>query len=271
MRITKKTKFITGDQVFVFYNQLIKESTSGKRLKKNGRRIRSSTIDSYYSTQRLLQEFIKEKNFELKIYLVNNLTKKETEQAKKYYKKFFKEFTDYLYFKKDFFDNYVGIIVKILRMFFNYLNTEVGLGVGEFHKNFYVHTEEIPIVVFSPEELNYLIYNEELNQKLPAHLRRAKDVFVFGCTVALRFSDLMALKRTNIEFYNNSYYLKVTSIKTDTSTSIKLPDYAVEILKKYQKKYKTLLPTHSKNWYGQCFKELGRQLHFNNPTIKYRM
>ncbi len=270
MRITKKTKYLPSEQVFVFFSQLIKETTNGKRVKKDGRRIRSSTIDSYYSTQRLLQEFISEKSFDFKIYLVNHLTKKETKQAKKYYKKFFKEFTDYLYFKKDFYDNYVGILIKTLRMFFNYLKTETGLNVGEFHKNFYVHTEEVPIVVFSPEELNYLIYNNELNQKLPKHLRRAKDVFVFGCTVALRFSDLMQLKRSNLQFYNGSYYLKVTSIKTDTSTSIKLPDYAVEILMKYNKKQKTLLPTHSKNWYNQCFKELARYLHFNNPTIKYR-
>ncbi len=270
MRITRKTKFLTADQAFTFFDQLIKETSRGKRVKKDGRRIRSSTIDNYLSTRRLLQEFIRENNFDFKIYLSGNLTRKETEQAKKYYKKFFKEFTDYLYIKKDFFDNYVGMLVKMLRLYFNYLKGEHNLSVGEYHKDFYIPAEEIPIIVFSPEELNYLIYNKELNDKLPEHLRRAKDVFVFGSTVALRFSDLMQLKQSNLEFYNNNYYLKVTSIETETNTSIKLPDYAVEILKKYYKKQKTLLPLHSKNWYNKCFKELAKYLEFNTPSIKYR-
>jgi integrase len=270
MRITKKTKFLPSDQVFECFSQLIKESGRGKRVKKDGKRIRSSTIDNYVYTRKLLQEFAIENNYDLKIYIANHLSRKETEQAKKYYKKFFKDFTDYLYFKKDFYDNYVGMIVKTLRVFFNYLNSEMNLNIGDFHKSFYIPSEEIPIIVFSPEQLNYLIYNKELEEKLPTHLKKAKDVFVFGCTVALRFSDLMQLKPGNLQFYNGNYYIKVNSIKTDTHTTIKLPDYAVDILKKYHKKQKTLIPAHSKNWYNKCFKELGRNLEFKTPEIKYR-
>jgi len=271
MRITKKTKFIPSEDVFVFFNQLIRDSGKGKRVKKDGKKIRSSTIDNYVYTQRLLADFIKENNYDFKIYIANHLTRKETETAKKYYKKFFKDFTDYLYFKKDFYDNYVGMIIKTLRVFFNYLNSELNISVGEFHKNFHIPSEEIPIIVLSPEQLNYLIYNKELEQKLPEHLVKAKDVFVFGCTVALRFSDLMRLKPSNLQFYNGGHYIKVNSLKTDTHTTIRLPEFAVEILKKYNnKKQKTLLPTYSKNWYNECFKELARHLEFKTPEIKYR-
>ena len=131
-------------------------------------------------------------------------------------------------------------------------------------------TEEIPIVVLSPEQLNYLISDEELEAKLPASLKVIKDVFVFGCTVALRFSDLMALKNENLLFYNDTYHLKVTSIKTSTNTTIKLPKYAVDILKKYHKKQKTLIPAFSKSYLNKSFKKLASYLAFKETLIKER-
>lgn len=138
------------------------------------------------------------------------------------------------------------------------------------HKKFYTFNEDIPIVVLSPEQLNYLIHDTELNDKLPEHLVKVKDIFVLGCSVALRYSDLMKIKPENITYYNNAYYLKVTSIKTNTNTSIKLPDYAVDILKKYHKKQKTSLPPHSNAWLNKCLKELAKHLNFTEPMIKYR-
>lgn len=270
MRITKQTKYLNTAQFFELYAKLIKDTGKGTRIKKDGKRIRSSTIDNYVYIQKQLQEFVTETNYELKLFLVNHLTPKEKEQATKYYKKFFADFTDYLYTKKDFYDNYVGLIVKGLRTFLNYLNTELNIQVGEYHKKFYIPTEEVDIVVLTPEQLNYLIYDTNLNAKLPEHLIKVKDIFIFGCTVALRFSDLMKLKAENLQFYNNTHYLKVTSIKTNTNTTIKLPAYAVDILKKYHKKQKTLLPQHSNAWLNKCLKELAKYLDFTEPLIKYR-
>lgn len=270
MRITKQTKYLETAVFFELYTKLIKDSTKGTRIKKDGKRIRISTIDNYTYIQKQVFEFVEDTGFELKLYLTNNLTPKDKEQAKKYYKKFFAEFTDYLYNKKDLYDNYVGLIVKGLRTFHNYLNTELNIQVGDFHKKFYIPTEEVPIVVLTPEQLNYLIYDESLNTQLPEHLIKVKDIFIFGCTVALRFSDLMKLKQENVLFYNNAYYLKVTSLKTNTNTTIKLPEYAVTILKKHHKKQKTLLPQHSNAWLNKCLKELAKYLEFKEPMIKYR-
>ncbi len=270
MRITKKTKYLGQDSFFEFYDKLIKDTSKGRRVKKDGKRIRNSTIDNYFYIKNLVKDFVSDTGFEIKIYLVNNLTTKEKEQAKKYYKKFLNEFTDYLYRKKDLYDNYVGLIIKGLRTYYNYLNNELNLRVGEFHKSFYAPSEEVDIVVLNPEQLNYLIFDKDLNSKLPEHLLKVKDIFIFGCTVALRFSDLMKLKAENLQFFNNTYYLKVTSLKTGTNTTIKLPDYAVEILKKYHKKQKTLLPHHSNAWLNTCLKQLATYLDFKEPLIKYR-
>jgi integrase len=270
MKITKQTKYLTTENFQELFKTLIKDTTKGRRVQKSGKRIRSSTTDNYIYTQKLLTEYVEQTKNELRIYLVNNLTTKEKEQAKKYYKKFFSDFTDFLYFKKDFYDNYVGLIVKSIRTFFNYLTAEHNLSIGEYHKLFYVPNEEIPIVVLSPEQLNYLISDAELEEKLPESLKVIKDVFVFGCTVALRFSDLMGLKNENLLFYNDTYHLKVTSLKTSTNTTIKLPKYAVDILKKYHKKQKTLIPTFSKSYLNKSFKKLASYLAFKETLIKER-
>jgi integrase len=270
MAVKKTIKYLNSDRFHDLFVRFIKESSKGKRTQKNGKRIKPSTLDNYINTAKLLKDFELETKFEIRLYLAGHLKTKEQDQAKKYYRKFFNEFTDYLYFKKDFYDNYVGLIVKSLRTFFNYLNTELSLNVGEFHKKFYVPSEEIAIVVLSPEQLKYLIDDKELCEKLPSHLKTVKDIFVFGCTVALRISDLMQLKQENIQFYNGAHYLKVSSQKTGTNTTIKLPDYAVEILKKHHKKQKNLLPVYSRAYLNRSFKKLGSYLNYEEPQAKYR-
>lgn len=270
MKITKKTKYLESKDCHALFKKMIADTSKGRRLKKDGRRIKHDSIKLYLYVHNLLTEFLESKAFELRIYLAPHLTAKETELAKKYYKSFYNDFTDFLYKDKDLFDNYVGTVIKVLRMFFNYLNTELHIGVGDFHKKFYTYKEETPIVVLTPEQFNYLIYNKELESKLPEHLIKVKDVFVFGCTVALRYSDLMNIKAENIAHYNNAYYLKVTSIKTNTPTTIKLPDYAVAILKKYYQKQQPILPPHSNAWLNKCLKELAKYLDFNQEVIKYR-
>lgn len=270
MKITKKTKYLDAIESLRLFRKMATDTGKGRRLKKDGKRIKFDSVKLYLYVENLLTEFLESKEFELKIYLASHLTPKETEQAKKYYKSFYNGFTDFLYKDKDLFDNYVCTVIKVLRMFFNYLNTELQLGVGDFHKKFYTYKEETPIVVLTPEQFNYLIYNKELENTLPDHLIKVKDVFVFGCTVALRYSDLMNIRAENITHYNNAYYLKVTSIKTSTNTTIKLPDYAVDILKKYYKKNKPILPPHSNAWLNKCLKELARYLNFNEQMVKYR-
>jgi site-specific recombinase XerD len=66
-------------------------------------------------------------------------------------------------------------------------------------------------------------------------MKEVKDFFVFGCTVALRFSDLVTLRKSNTRVMNGQHYLSVRSIKTDTDTLVKLPSYAVEIINRYSK------------------------------------
>ncbi len=217
------------------FKQFIRESESGKRLKKNGERITKNSIDNYTYVMKNLVLFSEETNTELRVCDILKLTKKELLSEKNYWKKFYKNFTDFLY-KKGCYDNYVGATIKIIRVFFNYLKLEKDIYTGDFHKQFYVRKEEIDILVLSPEQLKFLIHDKEFETKLTPSLQRIKDIFVFGCTTGLRYSDIFLLTNKNFEQLGDDWYLKLKSKKTKTHTSIKLSNYAVAIFKNHQSK-----------------------------------
>lgn len=234
------------EQDFIsLFQKFVSDSHRGKRLQPNGRKIGEGTVANYRYTLKLIEAFSITRQFRLRIKASRFLNAREIKTEKNYWKKFYRQFSEYLYKDCGHFDNYVGQTFKNVRVFFNYLNKDLMMGVGDFHKLFYVRKEEIAIFPLMPEELNFLVYNKTFENSLPRRLQETKDFFVFGCTVALRVSDLLNLKRTNVRIINEQHYLAVRSIKTKTDTLIKLPGYAVEILLKYKKR-KSLLPRFNK-------------------------
>lgn len=239
-------------------------------MQPNGKKIAAGTIANYGYTLNLLQRFCAAKKFALRIRSVKYLTKREMVAEKNYWKKFYKKFTDYLYTDCGHFDNYVGQNIKILRVFFNYLKNDLLMPVGDFYKTFYVRKEEIPVITLLPEELNYLIYSKTFESGLTKKMIQVKDVFVFGCTVALRISDLLALRKSNLRITGNTWFLVVRSKKTNTDTQIRLPDYAVEIIKKYRFKSNKLLPHFNKVNLNLYIKQLMELAGYTQPTGKIR-
>ncbi len=165
------------------------------------------------------------------------------QKEKNYWARFYLQFTSFLYKEKGYSDNYVASNLKIIKSFFNYLETEKGFNVGNFHKSFRVSLQKAMPVVLQPNQLQYLISDKEFEEGLNPYLKRAKDIFVFGCTVALRVNDLMQLQKKNILFSGEETYLKLFTQKTGTEVKIPLPDYALEIVKRYKiKAGKYILP-----------------------------
>jgi integrase len=241
---------------FKLYDRFLSETKKGKRVQKNGKKVRASSIEPYVWLRKLLHDFSVNKDFPLRISSLNKMNKRSIQAEKKYWKTFYTGFTNYLYDDCDCFDNYVGSNIKRLRAFFNYLNEERDLNVGSFHKSFYVHNEEIEIITLLPEQLHFLIYNKAFEASLPDHLKTTKDMFVFGCTVALRVSDIFKLSSANIESENGKHYLKVISQKTNTLTRIVLPDYAMDIVNKYPRNKKTIFPVISNARFNLNIKSL---------------
>lgn len=216
------------------FEKFISYSYKGKRLKADGSRIKPQTVDNYKYVIRYLQEYEKEYDITLRIKTYSSNNKRVFTAERNYWKKFYLQFTNFMYQQKKCYDNYVGTVIKTIRIFFNFLNKEMGIATGMFYKSFYVCREEVPIVTLLPEQLQFLINNSGFDEQLGKSLQKAKDIFVFGCTVALRVSDLFAIKFTDIERMGPFYYLPVKTIKTGTAVRIKLPAYAIAIIEKYK-------------------------------------
>lgn len=219
--------------IIPLFKQFIKDSELGKRLKKNGERIKPNSISNYFYVLNNLVNFTIKTGFDLRICDVSNLSKKEYISEKKYWKNFYLKFTAFMY-NNGCYDNYVGGNIKLIRTFFIYLKQERFIDTGDFQLQFYVRHENVEILVLSPDQLKFFIHDVEFEKSLTKQLKWLKDVFVFGCTTALRYSDIFAITPQNFEQQNEQWYLKVKSQKTKTYTAIKLPTYAVVIYKKYR-------------------------------------
>jgi integrase len=252
--------------IIPLFKQFIKDTETGKRLKKNGERIKPGSIDNYKYVLHNLIQFSTDTKFELRLCEANKLTKRELQTEKSYWKKFYQKFTEYLY-KKGCHDNYVGANIKVIRVFFNYLKNDKDFFTGDFQRLFYVRKEEIDIFVLSPEQLKFLIHNKEFDESLLPGQRRIKDIFVFGCTTGLRFSDIFSLTNKNFEQVDNEWYLKLKSQKTKTFSYIKIPTYAVTIFEKYQPKSSRspLFGKISLFNFNKSLKQIGEKANFTSP------
>jgi integrase len=252
------------------FEKFIRETKNGKRLKKNGTLIRKETAENYIYTLRLLHKFSTEKKFELVIPELKSVNKRDFSRVKSYWKNFYLQFTDYLYKEMHHYDNYVGQTIKNVRAFINWIKMEKGINCGEFHKNFYVRKEEVPIITLTKEQLQFLIFNKEFEKSLSRPLLRSKDIFVFGCVVGLRYSDIRNLTHNNLEEREGFTYLKTRSKKTGISTCIKLPPYLLEMLFKYRMRKKSLLPVVSLFRFNENVKKIARLAGWVYPVAKMR-
>lgn len=213
------------------FQEFINDSRTGKRLRKNGEKIKIGTINTYRYTLNNLKIFQNQSGAAIKLHEFIDLNQKQRLREKRRWKEFYNDFIEFLY-AKGCYDNYVGANIKNLRTFFNYLNTERDITTGNFYKQFYVRKEHIEVLVLSTEQLKLLIHNTALGEKLTIAEKRVKDAFVFGCTTGLRFSDLYNLTTKNLTEKEEQLFLKVKSQKTKSFTTVKLPEYAIKIIKK---------------------------------------
>lgn len=253
------------------FQTFIRDSETGKRLKKNGERIKQASVNNYKYVYRNLIEFEEATGFELRICDASRLTKREYLTEKNYWKKFYKKFTDYLY-KKGCYDNYVGQNVKVIRTFFNYLKNDKDFATGDFQRLFYVRKEEVDILVLSPDQLKFLIHNTEFESRLTPGLKRIKDIFIFGCTTGLRYSDIFLLTNKNFEYQGDSWYLKIKSKKTKTYSFIKLPEYGAKIYLKHRPRSvkKPIFDPLSLFNFNKSLKRLGALAEFTQPVNWHR-
>lgn len=253
------------------FQKFITASATGRRLMTSGKKISSGTIEQYHHIYSLLSDFEKREEQILRIYFLNRFSVRNIQKEKNYWARFFKNFSSFLYRDKNYYDQYVGSVFKVIKTFFHYLVVEKAFPVGEFHKRFRIPAEHFVPVILSPLQLRFLIVDIAFEKSLSPSLQKIKDIFIFGCTVALRYSDLMQLKKTNIQYTNEGVQVVLHTQKTGTEVKIPLPDYAIAIMDKYRKKTgRYVLPRLANSNFNLQIKSLIKRAGWDYPLVKIR-
>jgi integrase len=242
-------------EILPLFDKFIRESKKGIRINKNGKRLSTSTIKNYQSTYRFLALLNSKDDTPITISTQFKLNRAVYLKEKKYWNNFFLNFKKTMY-NNGCTDNYVGMCIKVLKTFFKYLELEENYTSASFYRQFYSPNFENQITVIDQEKLRFLIGDEEFTNYLPSHLKPAKDLLVVGCTLGLRFSDLISLNAKNIQSVDGNVYVVTKSQKTGVNTRIKIPYYVVDILNKY-KKGNTILPKISLSEFNKKIKVIG--------------
>jgi len=242
------------------FSQFVKAAINGRRLTASGKRISKGTVTNYFFVQRLLLEYEEKYALQIRIQLLHKASLRTLQREKNYWARFFQQFSAFLYKDKGYYDNYTATVFKILKTFFNYLQVEKGYVVGNYHRSFRIPLQQSAPVVLQPWQLQFLISNKEFEASLNPYLKRARDIFIVGCTVALRFSDLMNLKRSNLVQTGSETNLILFTQKTGTEIRIPLPGYVLEIINRNKRKTgKYLLPRLSSSNMNLQVKKLIKQ------------
>lgn len=221
----------------------------------------------------LLEEFEKQQQEPLRILILHRSSLRIIQKEKNYWARFFKLFCSFLYKNKGCFDLYSASVFKGIKTLFHHLAIEKALPIGEFHKKFRIPSEHFSPVVMSPSQLRFLITNKVFEQSLSKSLQRVRDIFIFGCTIALRYSDLMNLKKNNIQYTDEGVNAVLHTQKTGAEVKIPLPDYAIDIIQKYRRKAgRYVLPRLANSNFNLGIKSLIKKAgwDYNLPKIRHK-
>jgi integrase len=106
------------------------------------------------------------------------------------------------------------------------------------------------------------------NFSIPADkeiLQQVKDVFLFCCYTGLRYSDVLALKHSDVK----DDCIEITTVKTLDSLTIELNKHSRAILDKYKDipfKDGKALPVTSNHKMNDYLREIGQLACFNKPV-----
>lgn len=143
------------------------------------------------------------------------------------------------------------------------------------HPDFYSYRPKLPkakkaVRYLTLEDLD-TIYNVDLSHNKA--MDRVRDIFIFQCYTALRYSDVAQLKRENIKINTNGeYIIDIVTEKDDDRISFRLPMRAVTIYKKYENilyEDDLAFPVISNQKYNEHLKKLGEVVNLEGEWIDY--
>jgi len=250
------------------FKKFIRESRSGKRQGFNGKRISNGVLNNYAIVYKQICDFEQDSHSTVVIPLCKGNSQAENRASMVQWRKLYTQYTHYLY-QKGCMDNYVGLHIGILRTLFNWAQQYCYLPLRGFSEIFRKTFETIPVVTLSKCRIRQLM-DENWTKELEATMQLTCALFLFGCTVGLRYVDLRALTKGNILIVDDKCYLRSTSQKTKTQVCIKLPMYCIAIID-YYGSTKKLLPFPPLATFNHNLKKLGELAGWTEPLEKTRM
>jgi integrase len=253
------------------FHKFIDDSFKGKRRNGNGKKIKAGTIEQYHTVGKYLARYENEHRCTLRILVSNSLSQKFYCKERAYWIKFKRKFELFLRNRFKCFDVFIAAVFKIIRTFFNYLRGEKGLRIALFNKVFNSPSYSYTPVIVDITRLKYLIGNESLRHELTATQIKCLDIFITGCSVGLRFSDLINLKHTDIRQAGRNDYLELTTKKTDSTVIIPLPVAIVEIIHQQKKQKNNFIFSKISNTnFNLHIKTIMKKAGFTELRPKYR-
>lgn len=202
------------------------------------------TIKSYTTTFNFLTDFEVSTGYELRFDTIDNM--------------FFEKLQEYTFITRENKNSYLAFIVKVLRTFLNWAYDR------EYHDNlkykkFKAKEDETEVIYLTMEELMAL-FNFDFESK---KLDKIRDVYCFSAFTGLRYSDVKALRSSNI--FKTHIKLNIQKTKT-IDHKIPLNRFALQILEKYKDTIHEPLPIISGQKFNKYLKECCEEVKINTPT-----
>ena len=203
-----KLKSKTG--FFDIYDNFIKDAEN---------KCTPGTITKYTTIKNHLEDFATKQQYKIEFDTLNEV--------------FLSKFLDYYFDDKKFINSYVRKNLSFIRTFLTWAEKQ-GFNKNDNYKEWKLDTgqknqnSDHNIISLSISEfLKIYKYKPELDS-----LQRAKDYLILACSTGLRFSDIQALRKTDINY--NHGMIRCTTIKTGDYTEIPFNQFSKEILDKYK-------------------------------------
>lgn len=204
------------------------------------------TIQKYEITVDHIRNFEKEINYAITFNSINLV--------------FYDKFKAYLVNTKKHTNNTVGKHLKVIKAFLNWAS-ERKLNTNQEFRKFKAQDKKADIIYLTKTELG-LFANKELTDDSHKNVR---DIFLFSCYTGQRFTDVMNIKKEDIQI--DRWHLHVQ--KTRDLIVIPLSHEAQRIASKYLDT-EGCFPQYTNQFMNRTVKKIGEIAEINTPTTLYQ-
>lgn len=238
-KVTKKTS-----DFFKVYDLFLKD----KREDNSDQANTESTIKRYEYNKKLLEDFRDEQKYNLRFNTIN--------------KDFYNAFIRYCVIEKKHSANTLSRNIGLFKTFMNWSISHKFTYNDEFRQFKNIKRFKTDEIALTKDQVD-AIYSFDLKEN--EKLIRVRDLFVFGCSTGMRYSNYSEVKKNDIvdDFIN-----VIDGKDMSKLLSIPINRYSKEILEKYEYK----LPKISNQKFNDYLKELFEVMEYNSivkKTMRY--